>query len=152
MEDKTIDEFQIVTFKLGNERFGIDIDELLEIVRIENITRVPNTKNFVEGVINLRGKIIVVLDLLKKLNIGKIKITNSSRILVVKTEEELTGLLVDSCEDVMTISIDKVQNAPKILEEKINTEYIRGVIFDKKEIIVLLDLNKLIAGKDFSLN
>lgn len=150
-DEKTVDEFQIVTFTLGNERFGIDIDELLEIVRVENITRVPNTKNFVEGVINLRGQIIVVLDLLKKLNVGKINLTNSSRILVVKTEEEQIGLIVDKCEDVTTISIDKVQSSPKILENKVKSEYIRGVVFEREEAIVLLDLSKLLAGQDFSL-
>lgn len=151
MDEKSVDEFQIVTFMLNEERFGIDIDELLEIVRVDNITRVPNTKNFVEGVINLRGQIIVVLDLLKKLNIGKITLSNSSRILVIKTEQELIGLAVDKCEEVTTISIDKVKSAPEILEKKVKSEYIRGVVFDGDDIIVLLDLTKLIANQDFSL-
>ena len=151
MEEKKIDEFQIVTFILGAERFGISIEEVSEIVRLEEITQVPNTQHFVDGVINLRGKILAVIDIQKKLRIGQFTNSNNARILVIRAGEENFGLLVDKCEDVTNINISQVKTPSKILEEKIGSEFIRGVVFRKEEIIILIDLEKLVGNQDFSI-
>lgn len=152
MEEKAIDEMQLVLFSIDGEKFGIEIDLVLEIIKQENITRLPNVEHFVKGVINLRGKIVVVLDTATKLGLPAMIKNPSSRILIIKTGDEVIGLYADACEDVINVNIDKVKSTPKIISSKLNSEFIRGVVTLDKEMIILLDVDKFLSGQDFSLN
>jgi purine-binding chemotaxis protein CheW len=147
MEQKKHSEKQIVVFKLGNEEFGVDINEVKEIIKLDDITRVPNTESFIEGVINLRGKIIVIIDLAKKINLEINKRDKDTRIIVIETNGSTIGMIVDECNEVLRISGEQIEPAPDIIKKKISQEYIEGVGILKERLIILLDLIRVL-GKD----
>ena len=104
-ETKTFDERQIVIFSLGKEEFGVNINEVKEIIRIEQITKIPNTEQYIKGVINLRGGIIVVIDLAMKLGFPTKEVDKNTRILVVEVGNNTVGMIVDSATEVMRLSM-----------------------------------------------
>ncbi len=147
-DSKAMDERQMVIFRLGNEDFGVNINEVREIIRIEQITKIPNTQDYVEGVINLRGGIVVVLNLAKKLDIPSSPVDKNTRIIVIEVDNNTVGMVVDSATEVLRISADQVQPAPSIVTQKINAELIEGVGIVGERLLILLDLAKVIRGKE----
>src|SRR5437016_14581759 len=102
-------ELQIVGFRVGNETYGVPITALHEIVRVPDITAVPDAPEYMEGVINLRGKIVSVIDLRKRLGEKKIGYSRRNRILVVEHKSKLAGLIVDSASEVLKIRATDVE-------------------------------------------
>jgi purine-binding chemotaxis protein CheW len=145
---KSYTERQLVIFKIGNEAFGVDINQVREIIRIEEITGIPNTETYIDGVINLRGKIIVVLDLAKKLNLGKREKTKDTRIIVIEVDKNTIGMVVDNCNEVLHLSGDQIEPAPQIIKSKIDSEYLEGVGILKDRLIILLNLTKVLGDKE----
>jgi purine-binding chemotaxis protein CheW len=138
---------QLVTFKLENEEFGVDILKVQEINRMLTITRIPNAPPFVEGVINLRGKIIPIVDLKKRLGfIGK-PYDKSTRIIVVELDGLILGFIVDSVSEVLRISESTVEPPPSIIGG-IESDYIEGVGKLDNRLLILLELSKVFAYKD----
>jgi len=138
-------EIQLVSFFLGEEEFGADILMVQEIIRMQPITRVPNAPHFVEGVINLRGKVIPIVDLRKRLNIDKIEDTRKTRIIVVDVEEKITGFIVDSVSQVLRISKNTIEPTPSIVVAGIDSEYITGVSKLNDRLLILLDFTKILT-------
>lgn len=141
-------ERQLVIFRLAGEEFGVDIAEVREIIKMEAITRIPNTDSYISGVINLRGKIIVVIDLAKKLNLPLSKQDKDTRIIVIEVSGSTVGMIVDSCNEVIRLSAEHIEPAPPIITQRINADYIEGVGIIIERLIILLDLAKVLAGTE----
>lgn len=141
-EEKKHNELHLVTFSLGEE-YGVPISQVQEIIRVGNITIVPNSPSYMEGVINMRGKVLPVLNLRKKLNLPEMETTKDSRIIVTEVGDKLLGLLVDSVSHVMKVSSELLEDAPEEILE-VDTDYITGVCKLKNRLIILLDLEKLL--------
>ncbi len=137
------DILQLVTFKLGDEEYGIDILKVQEINRMTEITAMPKSPFSVEGVINLRGKVIPVVNLRKKFGLSMKEIDFQSRIIVVDSESTV-GLIVDSVSEVLRISSDTIEPPPPITGGT-GSEYIMGIGKLKDRLIILLDIDKLLS-------
>ena len=134
----------LATFFLGREEYGVDVRLVQEIIRVSEITQVPRAPEFIKGVINLRGRIIPVVDLKRKLGLGDVEVARQSRIVVVKIKERLIGLLVDGASQVLKVPISTIEAAPDEVTE-IDTTAIRGVAKLTGRLIILMDLNKTLA-------
>lgn len=137
---------QLVSFKLGKEEFGIDILMVQEIIRLATITPIPNAPEFIEGVINLRGKIIPIIDLRKRLKVTGVAQENAkhTRILVIEIDGNVTGFVVDSVSEVLKIPTNQIEAPPEIIVSSIDSEYISGVIKLDENLLVLLDFKKIL--------
>jgi purine-binding chemotaxis protein CheW len=136
-------ELHIVGFQVGRETYGVPITSLHEIVRVPEITAVPDAPEYMEGVINLRGKIVSVIDLRKRLGEKKINSTRRNRILVVEHKGRLSGLIVDSASEVLKIPAADVETSPTALEEG-RSNCVTGLGKYKGRLIVLLDMARLL--------
>lgn len=138
---------QLVTFRLGNEEFSLDILRVQEIIRHMDLTRVPRTPDFVEGVINLRGRVIPVLDLRKRFGLPADERTNETRIIVVDVDNRTVGLKVDAVSEVLRLPADTVEPPPAIVTGA-ESDYIRGVGKLDGRLIILLDVSKILTGTE----
>jgi purine-binding chemotaxis protein CheW len=137
---------QLVVFSIGTELYGVSIDSVHEIVRVPDITGVPDAPDFLEGVINLRGKIVPVIDLRKRLRVKEAARTKATRVLI--TEHGTTvGLLVDSASEVLKLQPDSIEGPPEMISA-IGVEYITGVAKVDGRLIILLDLKKILSVED----
>jgi len=138
-------ELHIVGFQVGRETYGVPIASLHEIVRVTEITAVPDSPEYIEGVINLRGKIVSVIDLRKRFGAKEAVSSKKNRILVVESHGRLTGLIVDSASDVVKIPMEDVEPPPAVFQEG-GLNCVTGLGKYKNRLIVLLDMNKLLAN------
>lgn len=143
-EASTEDMLQIVSFTLGAEEFAVDILLVQEINRMVEITSVPRAPGFVKGVINLRGKIVPVLDLRERFGFPCAESTAQSRIMVVRVENRVFGLLVDSVSEVLRLPVAAIE-PPPALAAGIGAAYIKGVGRIEDRLLILLDLAKVLA-------
>ena len=145
-KDKAFDELiQLVSFKLGQEEFGIDILKVQEINRMVKITKVPQAPHYCEGIINLRGKVIPVINLRVKFDLNPVDWDRSTRILVCDVDGHMVGMIVDSVEEVRKISRSTIEQAPNIVSS-VNTDYISGIARLDENLLIFLDILK-IAGE-----
>lgn len=145
----TDDLLQLVTFGVGDEEFAVPILSVQEINRMMEITRVPQSPAFVEGVINLRGKIIPVVDLRKKFGMGQTEQTKDNRIIVVEVQNRVIGFTVDRVSEVLRISKDVVDTAPAMVTG-IDTDYVEGVGKLEDRLLILLSLDRLFAIEEIA--
>ena len=136
-------DLQIVGFRIGNETYGVRIGSVREIVRVPEITAVPSAPDSIEGVINLRGKIIPVMDLRKRFGLTEITTDKKNRILVVEVDNKLLGLIVNSASEVLKIPPSEVE-APGSVFADGESGYVTGVGKLKGRLIILLDISKLL--------
>ena len=148
-KDTTVvpDLMQLVTFKLGNEEYAVDILKVQEINRMKEITRVPNTPAYVEGVINLRGKVIPVVNLRSKFSLGERENDIQSRIMIMDIQGITMGLVVDAVSEVLRIPSNIVEPTPQ-MASNISTEYIKGIAKLEDRLIILLDMDMLVGKVD----
>ena len=140
-------EVQLVSFFVGDEEFGADILMVEEIIRPHPITRVPNAPHFVEGVITLRGRVIPIIDLRKRLNIGKVEMTRKTRKIIVDVDHKITGFIVDSVSQVLRIPKSAIEPPPDIVAG-IDSEYIVGVSNLEDRLLILLDFRKILNTRE----
>ena len=138
---------QLVGFRLGKEEYGIDILKVQEINRIAEITRIPQSPDFVEGVINLRGNVIPIIDLRKRFNMPEREHDKQTRIVVGEIEGKTVGLIVDAVSEVIRLPANTIEPAPKILS-KDRADYIKGVGKLEDRLLMLLDIDKILTGSD----
>lgn len=138
---------QLVTFAVKGEEFGVDILRVQEIIRTMEITKVPNSPAFVDGVINLRGKVIPIVDLRKRFGIPPKKHDSDTRIIVIEIHGMIVGFVVDSVSEVLRIPASTVEPPPPVVGS-VESEYISGVGKLNDRLLILLDLNKLLSGED----
>ncbi len=138
---------QLVSFKVGNEEFGVDILQVQEINRLVEITHVPNAPDFVEGVMNLRGKIVPVVNLRKRLGLGKKEHDKDTRIVVVEIDGKTIGFIVDSVSEVLRVPKSVVEPPPELISG-IDSEYIVGIAKLESRLLILLDLKKVLKVEE----
>ncbi|NWF90412.1 MAG: purine-binding chemotaxis protein CheW [Ignavibacteriaceae bacterium] len=141
---------QLVSFKIGEEEFGVDILSVQEINRMSQITKVPNTPDFIEGVINLRGRIVPVIDLRVKLGMTRKEHGKDTRIVVVELKGKTMGFIVDEVNEVLRISKD-ITEAPPDIVGGVNSEYITSIGKLDDRLLILLDLEKILSFSEFNL-
>ena len=142
------ERIQLVSFKIGNEEHGINVLKVREIIRMSNITRVPNTPAYIEGVINLRGKVIPIISLRMKFNLPEAENDSRTRIIVMDMDNELMGFIVDSVAEVIRIALSEIQPPPPIVTSGIDQECISGVINHVDRLLVLLNLEKMFSMEE----
>ena len=134
----------LATFFLAGEEYGVDVKQVQEIRRVGEITSVPRAPEFVRGVINLRGRILPVLDLRRRLGLGEVAESGAARIVVVRLKDRLLGLLVDGASQVLKIPVSQIEPPPEEVVQK-GGDYIRGVAKLAARLIILVDLERLLA-------
>jgi len=134
---------QFVTFTLNNEEYAVDILSVQEINRVTEITKVPNSPDYVEGVINLRGKVIPVINLRKKFNFEEKAIDDSSRIIIMEIQGIINGVIVDSVSEVLRISASAIEAAPPVASDSIS-QFIKGLAKLDNRLIILVEIDNLI--------
>lgn len=149
-EELMANENQYVVFRLGKEVYGLEISMILEIITMQTITEVPGTEQYIEGVINLRGRVIPVFNLHKKFELAEGEITRSTRIVVVEVEGHNIGMLVDGVSEVVKITQDIVEQPSNIMSD-IDKEYLAGVAKLEDKLVILLDLVKVLQREDGTL-
>src|SRR6201992_1408486 len=144
---------QYLTFKLGNESFGIDVAKVREVLDFTTITEIPRTPDFMSGVINLRGSVVPVVDLRLCLHMSKTERTRNTCIVVVEVllENEATviGALADSVEEVIDLEPDQIQPAPRI-GTQIRTDFIKGMGKRDSQFIMILDIDRVFSVEELS--
>jgi purine-binding chemotaxis protein CheW len=143
----SIQETQIVGFRVGRETYGIPIMALHEIVRVPEVTAVPDAPAHLEGVINLRGKIVSVVDLRKRFKQPATVLTRHSRILVVEHRGRLVGMIVDAASEVLKIAESEIEPAPQMMKEG-GLDCVTGLGKYQKRLIILLDIDKVLTVRD----
>lgn len=138
---------QLVTFTISEEEFGIDILKVQEIIRTMDITKVPGSPPHVEGVINLRGKVIPVIDLRSRFDMEYRPHDRQTRIIVIELHGMIVGFVVDAVSEVLRIQSNTVE-APPAVVAGIDSEYIKGVGKLENRLLILLDLDKLIRTEE----
>ena len=136
-------ELQLVSFNIGSEEFGVDILKVQEINRMVEITRVPQAPNYVEGVINLRGKVIPIIDLRKRFSLELKEPDKNTRIVVVDIGGNIMGMIVDSVSEVLRLPANTIEPPPDLVTG-INSEYINGVAKLENRLLIFLDLSKVV--------
>ena len=138
------DEIQLVTFRIDEEEFGVDILAVQEINRMLQITMVPRAPFFIEGVINLRGKVIPVVNMRTRFNKPQLEPTADTRIVVVNLGQKVIGILVDAVSEVLRLPSSTIEPAPPVVAG-IGSEYIKGVGKLNDRLLILLDIDNLLS-------
>lgn len=137
---------QMIIFKVGAEEFAVDILFVKEVVMMRDITPVPETAAFVEGVMNLRGNLLPVLDLRKRLRARRLQSSKDQRILIARFNGKMIGLIVDGTSEVVRVSREMIEPAPDIIRE-LNADYVSGIINLNERFITLMDLERALTGE-----
>ena len=147
----TESQFQLVTFHLGEELYGVNIMDVKEIVRLQNVRVIPNAPYYVEGIINLRGEIIPIIDLHKRFKIQTATKTEDIEMeggfIILSIEGNKIGIIIDKVERVVTVKSEDVKEPPQMLSG-IGTEYIEGVIREETGYLIMLNIHKLFNAKE----
>src|SRR5438067_5334051 len=138
------DEQQLVVFELGAELYGVEIARVHEIIRLQAVTRVPRSPAFVEGVINLRGKVIPVVDLRRRFGLPSAEHTRASRIVVVEIGDQVVGIIVDGVSEVLRVTSGTIE-PPSPVVAGLDSEYIHGIAKLPERLVILLDLERILA-------
>ena len=141
------DLLQLVTFSIGSEEFGVDILKVIEIIRTMEITKVPKAPAFVEGVINLRGLVIPIIDLRRRFGLAEKAGDSDTRIIVIEINGMSVGFVVDSVSEVLRIPANTVEPAPPVVAG-VDSDYISGVGKLEDRLLILLNLDKLLSADD----
>jgi purine-binding chemotaxis protein CheW len=142
---------QLVSFNLAQEEYGVDVLKVREIIRMPTITRVPNTPHYVEGVINLRGKVIPIINMRKRFCLADAEYDKQTRIMVMDVGGELMGFIVDAVSEVIRISSSEIQPSPAVVTSGVDQECIAGVINQAERLLVLLELEKMFTQDEHQL-
>lgn len=141
---------QLVTFSIGEEEFGVNILKVQEIIRTMEITKVPRSPEFVEGVINLRGKVIPIIDLRRRFGLISKPEDKDTRIIVIEINSIIVGFVVDAVSEVLRIPAGTVEPPPPVVAG-VESDYISSVGKLKDRLLIMLDLDKLLSTEDMDM-
>ncbi len=142
------ENLHLVTFELSGEEFGVDIMQVSEVIPVPRITRIPQAPECIKGLINLRGKILVVIDLNKRLGFSSKETDSLSRIIIVEIRDTVIGMLVNSVKEVMRLSFSSIEPTPEMIKSKINAEYLTGVGKAGNRLLILLNLARVLGEEE----
>lgn len=134
---------KVIIFRLNQEEYGIEIDQVRSIERVSHVTRIPNTSDFIKGVINLRGIVTPIVDLRTRFGIEPIDNTDNTRVIIINVKDIEIGLIVDAANEVIEIEENRIEPAPKVIGD-VEAEFIRGVIKVENRLLILLHLQKVL--------
>ena len=143
-------QFQLVTFQLGEELYGVNIMDVKEIVRLQNVRVIPNAPYYVEGIINLRGEIIPIIDLHKRFRIQAMSrdaVDIEGGFIILNIDNSKIGIIIDKVARVVTVKAEDVKDPPQMLSG-IGSEYIEGVIREETGYLIMLNIRKLFNAKE----
>ncbi len=138
---------QWVTFQLGSETYGINVLQVREVLRVTDITPVPGSPEYVLGIINLRGNVVTVIDSRSCFGLPDKEHDDLSRIVIVEVSGQIVGILVDSVAEVVYLRTSQIDHAPNVGADE-SAKYIQGVYSREDELLILVDLNKLITTEE----
>ena len=147
MQENVPQVFRWVTFHLADEIYGINVMQVQEVLRLTDVAPVPGAPHYVMGIINLRGNVVTVLDTRKLLDVATGDITDSARIMILESGRVTVGLLVDSVAEVVNIASSDIDPPPSVGNDE-GASYIQGIYSTEQQILILIDLNKLIAEEN----
>lgn len=139
---------QWVTFRLAEETYGINVMEVQEVLRVSEIAPVPGAPHYVLGIINLRGNVVTVIDTRIRLGLTTTEVTDSTRIVIIEGAKHVVGILVDCVAEVVDLPMSEVESAPSVGNDE-SAKYIQGVASRDSELLILVDLNKLLTDEEW---
>ena len=142
------EEVQMVVFMIQDEEFGVEISQVKEILKLVPITRMPKSPEFIEGVINLRGQIITVVDLAKRFTLASKGNTENTRIMVIEVGDNTVGMIVDSVSEVLRLPLKNIEKTPALIETTVHERYLKGVGKFEDRLLILLDLNEILTSDE----
>lgn len=144
---QTVPQVQLVTFRLGGEEFGLDVFTVHEILRYQEPTPVPRAPAFVEGVMDVRGTLVPVVDLRRRFELAEVEIGDDTRIVVVEFGQERLGLVVDSVTEVMRVPETAIQPPPRYIRG-LAAEYVRGIARLEGRLVVMVDMDRILSSEE----
>ncbi|MBM7552728.1 chemotaxis protein CheW [Thalassobacillus pellis] len=147
MSDYKNQDLKVIVFQLNNEEYAVPVNQVGSIERAQHITRVPSTKEFVKGVINLRGVVTPIIDLRSRFGLEEAAHTESTRIIIVYMDELEVGIIVDAANDVIDIPANFIEPPPEVVGT-VEAEYIRGVAKLENRLLILLNLHKVLNEEE----
>lgn len=141
------DEMQLAVFKVAGDKYALDIMRIKEIQRYQTVTRIPKAPAFIEGVINLRGAVIPIVDMRKRLDLPVTEPTKKTRIVIANVSGKIVGILVDEVSEVVRVNRGDIGAAPSIARG-IGSEYILGVVKRKDELLLMLDFDRILTTEE----
>jgi purine-binding chemotaxis protein CheW len=149
--DSGVDDtmIQLVTFRLEDEAYGINVMQVQEVLRVSEIAPVPGAPHYVLGIINLRGNVVTVIDTRIRFGLMAGEVTDNSRIIVIEGEGQVVGILVDSVAEVVELRQDEIDSAPNVGNDE-TARYIQGVHTQKNHLLIVVDINKLLSEDEWA--
>lgn len=141
---------EYLTFVLGEEEYGIEILKVQEIRGYDAVTPIANTPNFIKGVVNLRGKIVPIVDLRIKFNLGKVVYDEFTVVIILNLSGRVVGIVVDGVSDVMALKDDQLREVPSLVTS-IDTKYIVGLATVEQQMLILVDIEQLMTSQEMAL-
>ena len=147
MSEHISGDLKVIVFQLQDEEYGIPVQQVRSIEKVQHITRVPRTASYIKGVINLRGVVTPIIDLRKRFGLKVLDDTESTRMIIVSKEDMEVGFIVAAANDVIDIHQDIIEPAPEVVGA-VEVEYIQGVAKLDKRLIVMIDLEQVLKSND----
>jgi purine-binding chemotaxis protein CheW len=148
-KDAVDENLRWVTFRLENEKYGINVMQVQEVLRVTEIAPVPGAPSYVLGIINLRGNVVTVIDTRSRFGLTSTEMDDSTRIVIIEAEEQVVGILVDSVAEVVDLKASEIEMAPNVGTED-SAKFIQGVASHDSELLILVDLNKLLNDDEWA--
>ncbi len=139
---------QLVSFMLSNEEYGVEVLKVREIIRMPGITKMPNTPHYVEGIINLRGKVIPIISMRKRFGLMEAEHDSHTRIMVMDVVGGLTGFIVDAVSEVIRIHSSEIQPPPNMVSGNIDQEFITGVFNHADRLLIIMDVDRMFSQSE----
>ena len=140
---------QWVTFRLDGETYGINVMQVQEVLRYSEIAPVPGAPPYVLGIINLRGNVVTVIDTRHRFGLADGEVTDNTRIVIIETDNQVIGIMVDSVAEVVYLNQSEIETAPNVGNEE-SAKFIQGVCHKNDELLILIDLNKLLTNEEWA--
>lgn len=139
---------QWVTFRLGNETYGLNVMQVREVLRYSEISPVPGAPSYVIGIINLRGNVVTVIDTRERFGLKTTELTDDSRIVILESDNQVVGILVDSVAEVVYLKASEIETAPNVGNDE-SSRYIQGVCHKNDELLILIEIAKLLTDREW---
>ncbi len=139
---------QWVTFRLDDEKYGINVMSVQEVLRMTEIAPVPGAPDYVLGIINLRGNVVTVIDTRRRFGLSEQEPDDQTRIVIIEAENQVVGILVDSVAEVVDLQGSQIESAPNVGNDE-SSKYIQGVSSQESELLILVDVNKLLSDEEW---
>lgn len=140
---------QLVTFRLKDETYGINVMQVQEVLRVTEIAPVPGAPGYVLGIINLRGNVVTVIDTRSRFGLPSSEQDDASRIVIIESDDQVVGILVDSVAEVVELRQSEMESAPNVGNDE-SSRYIQGVASRDEDLLIVVDLNKLLTEEEWS--